>query len=123
MYLPARSDRSGASERSFVRSRCPVARHAALEPRRPSPRVTPGAISDGACFLPGRALLERLMYAQSSSASTSADPVARSRCDGVPYKDLGPNPFSRHDKTRTARRLVHRLNSLGYEVEVKPISA
>lgn len=37
----------------------------------------------------------------------------------VPYCDLGPDHFRRHDKTKTISRLVRRLRDLGCEVDVK----
>lgn len=39
--------------------------------------------------------------------------------DGVPYEDLGPNHFDRHDKAKTIGRLVRRLKDLGCDVEIK----
>jgi transposase len=39
--------------------------------------------------------------------------------DGVDYQDLGPNHFDNVDKTKAAQRLVHRLRSLGFGVELK----
>jgi transposase len=36
----------------------------------------------------------------------------------LPYHDLGANHLDRLDKTRTARRLVHRLEQLGYSVNL-----
>lgn len=38
--------------------------------------------------------------------------------DRKPYKDLGVQYFSHHDRARTARRLVARLQNLGYNVHV-----
>lgn len=38
--------------------------------------------------------------------------------DGTPYRDLGLNHFATRDRSRTARRLVARLNQLGYNVSV-----
>lgn len=43
--------------------------------------------------------------------------------DGVEYRDLGPDHFDRHDKTKTINRLVRRLQDLGCQVEVKPQAA
>jgi len=37
--------------------------------------------------------------------------------DGVEYRDLGPTHLDRSDKTKTARRLVQRLEDLGYDVK------
>jgi transposase len=39
--------------------------------------------------------------------------------DGTFYTDLGPDHFTRHDKTRVAMRLVRRIKDLGYDVEIK----
>ena len=38
--------------------------------------------------------------------------------EGTPYKDLGANHFDRHDRDRAARRLVARLEQLGYHAHV-----
>jgi transposase len=38
--------------------------------------------------------------------------------DGVEYRDLGPDHFDRHDKTRSINRLVRRLQDLGCSVQV-----
>jgi hypothetical protein len=39
--------------------------------------------------------------------------IAVMLCDGVAYKDLGADHFSRHDKTKTIQRLLRRLSDLG----------
>jgi len=39
--------------------------------------------------------------------------------DGVEYRDLGPDHFDRTDKSKTIKRLVHKLSELGCEVEIK----
>jgi transposase len=39
--------------------------------------------------------------------------------DEVPYRDLGAGHFDTRDKSRTARRLTQRLESLGYHVELR----
>ncbi len=41
--------------------------------------------------------------------------------DGVEYRDLGPDYFDRHDKTRSIKRLVRRLQDLGCSVQVTPL--
>jgi transposase len=38
--------------------------------------------------------------------------------DGTTYRDLGPNHFATRDRTQAARRLVARLQQLGYNVSV-----
>lgn len=39
--------------------------------------------------------------------------------DGVPYRDLRPQHFDRHDQVKTINRLVKRLTDLGCDVEVR----
>jgi transposase len=39
--------------------------------------------------------------------------------DGVDYRDLGPGHFDRRDRSKAIKRLLHRLQDLGCEVEVK----
>jgi transposase len=43
--------------------------------------------------------------------------------DGVAYRDLGPNHFSRHDTTKTINRLLKRLKDLGCNVAITPSHA
>ena len=43
--------------------------------------------------------------------------------DGRTYHDLGPGHFETRDKSRAARRLVARLQLLGYHVKVEPAVA
>lgn len=38
--------------------------------------------------------------------------------DGVPYKDLGPDYFERANKGKATAKLVRKLESLGYQVEL-----
>ena len=38
------------------------------------------------------------------------------------YEDLGPQYFDRRDRTAVERRLVGRLESLGYKVTIEPIT-
>lgn len=43
--------------------------------------------------------------------------------DGTIYQDLGPQHFDELDRKRIARRAVHRLESLGYQVSVREVGA
>ncbi len=38
--------------------------------------------------------------------------------EGVAYQDLGADHFDRRDKDKMVRRLVHRLETLGFKVQV-----
>jgi transposase len=40
--------------------------------------------------------------------------------DGAPYRDLGPAHFDERDRAAVQRRLVHRLQALGYKVTLEP---
>jgi transposase len=59
---------------------------------------------------------KKAILAVAASMLTAAYYILR---DGVPYHDLGPAHFDRHDKTKTIGRLVRRLKDLGCHVEVK----
>ena len=43
--------------------------------------------------------------------------------EGTPYKDLGPQHFTHHDRARVARRLVARLEQLGYRADITDCAA
>lgn len=43
--------------------------------------------------------------------------------DGTLYQDLGPNHFDRNDKAAHAKRLVNRLQTLGFDVVITPLAA
>ena len=43
--------------------------------------------------------------------------------DGTLYHDLGPDYFDRRAKTVQTRRLVTRLQKLGYAFQITPIAA
>ena len=43
--------------------------------------------------------------------------------DGTVYQDLGPGHFDELDRKRIARRAVHRLESLGFEVSLREVGA
>ncbi len=42
--------------------------------------------------------------------------------DGMDYRDLGPDHFDRTDKDRAAKRLVKRLETLGFQVQLSAAS-
>ena len=39
------------------------------------------------------------------------------------YHDLGPHYFDERQRQTTERRLVHRLEGLGYKVSLEPLAA
>jgi transposase len=43
--------------------------------------------------------------------------------DGTFYQDLGPDHFTKRNKTAHTKRLVTRLQSLGYDVQISPLPA
>jgi hypothetical protein len=42
--------------------------------------------------------------------------------DGGGYQDLGPNYFDQRDRQGVQRRLVHRLEALGYTVHLESVA-
>ena len=43
--------------------------------------------------------------------------------EGTVYQDLAPQYFDERDRQRVERRLVHRLEALGYTVALEPAAA
>jgi hypothetical protein len=58
---------------------------------------------------------KKAIVAVAASILTAAYYIIR---DGTPYRDLGVRYFEQADRTRAARRLVARLQHLGYSVKV-----
>jgi transposase len=63
---------------------------------------------------------KKAIIAVAASMLTAAYHILR---DAVPYKDLGPEHFTRRNKEHAAKRLKKRLEDLGFSVEVRPASA
>jgi transposase len=63
---------------------------------------------------------KKAIIAVAASMLTAAYHILR---NGVPYKDLGPEHFTRRNKDHVAKRLLKRLEALGFAVEVRPASA
>jgi transposase len=60
---------------------------------------------------------KKAIVAVAASMLTAAYFILR---DGVPYRELGPAHFDRLRSARTVQRLVHRLQDLGYSVQLGP---
>jgi hypothetical protein len=58
----------------------------------------------------------KAVVAVAASILTSAYYILSRR---QPYKDLGPAHFDRLDSAKLARRLVRRLNDLGFQVDIR----
>ncbi len=54
---------------------------------------------------------------QPASILTAAYFILR---DQVDYQDLGGNYFTRHNRDKLVRQLARRIETLGYEVQVRP---
>jgi len=63
---------------------------------------------------------KKAIIAVAASMLTAAYHILR---DSVPYKDLGPEHFTRRDKKHAARRLQRRLEDLGFAVEIRVANA
>ncbi len=70
--------------------------------------------------LRARSGAKKAIIAVAASMLTAAYHILR---DGVPYKDLGPEHFTRRNKEHAAKRLKKRLEDLGFTVEVRPAEA
>ena len=62
---------------------------------------------------------KKAIVAVAASILTAAYHMIR---DGTPYRDLGPHHFDQMDRSRAARRLVARLQHLGYNVSVTEVA-
>jgi transposase len=60
---------------------------------------------------------KKAIIAVAGSMLTAAYHILR---DSVPYKDLGPDHFTRRDKKHAVRRLQRRIEDLGFAVEIRP---
>ena len=63
---------------------------------------------------------KKAVVAVAASILTAAYHILR---DGVPYRDLGGDYFTRRDKAKVAQRLARRLKDLGYDVELRVAAA
>lgn len=63
---------------------------------------------------------KKAIIAVAASMLTAAYHILR---NSVPYKDLGPEHFTRRNKEHAAKRLKKRLEDLGFSVEVRPATA
>ena len=63
---------------------------------------------------------KKAVVAVAASILTAAYHILR---DGVPYRDLGGDYFTRRDKAKVAQRLARRLKDLGYDVELRMAAA
>lgn len=65
--------------------------------------------------LRGRRGSKKAIVAVAASLLTTVYYMLR---DGTPYRDLGVHHFDQRDRSRVARRIVARLQQLGYNVQI-----
>ena len=70
--------------------------------------------------LKGRRGAKKAILAVAASMLTAAYHMLK---NGVEYKDLGADHFSRRERSKTIQRLVRRLNDLGCEVQLRSQAA
>ena len=63
---------------------------------------------------------KKAIFAVAASMLTAAYHMLK---NGVEYKDLGAEHFTRRDRSQIIRRLVRRINALGCEVQLIPQAA
>lgn len=63
---------------------------------------------------------KKAIVAVAASMLTAAFYILR---DGVTYRDLGGDHFTRRNPRQTAKRLIKRLESLGFAIEARPTTA
>lgn len=62
---------------------------------------------------------KKAVVAVAASILTAAYYILR---DNVPYRDLGADYFDRRDPKNVVRRLVRRIENLGYDVQLRPVA-
>lgn len=111
------SDRSAGKTRSRrLRKGNPWVKSLLVQCARPAARTRNSYLRAQYYRLAGRRGANKAVVAVAASMLTAAYHMLR---DGTPWEDLGVDFFDRRDPTKAARRLVSRLEALGYAVELK----
>lgn len=119
--LCPRNDESAGKRRSTkVRNGDPWLKATLVQAAWAAVRVKKGYLSAQFFRIKSRRGSRKAILAVAASMLTAVYFMLR---DGVDYRDLGHDYFDRIDKEKAAKRLVRRLNSLGYDVDLKAAAA
>ena len=119
--LCPRNDESAGKRRSTrVRKGAPWLKTALVTAAWAAVRVKGSYLQAQFLRLKARRGAKKAILAVAASMLTAAYHMLR---NGVEYRDLGADHFSRRDRSKAIQRLVRRLNDLGCEVQLTPLAA
>ncbi len=119
--LCPRSDESAGKRRSTrVRKGAPWLKTALVTAAWAAVRVKDSYLQAQFHRLRSRRGAKKAILAVAASMLTAAYHMLK---NGLPYRDLGADHFSRRDRSKAILRLVRRLNDLGCEVHLTPQAA
>lgn len=119
--LCPRNDESAGKRRSTrVRKGAPWLKTALVTAAWAAVRVKGSYLQAQFLRLKGRRGAKKAILAVAASMLTAAYHMLK---NGVEYRDLGADHFSRRDRSKAIQRLVRRLNDLGCEVQLVPQAA
>jgi transposase len=119
--LCPRSDESAGKRRSTrVRKGAPWLKTALVTAAWAAVRVKDSYLQAQFHRLRSRRGAKKAILAVAASMLTAAYHMLK---NGVEYRDLGAEHFSRHDRSKAILRLVRRLNDLGCQVQLTPQAA
>jgi transposase len=114
------NNESGGRRRAPVRKGNPHLQTALVEAASAAARKKDSYLRDKFFRLKARRGYKRAAMAIAHKILISAYHMLR---DGVPYQDLGAQYLDSLARQNTTKNLLHRLQRLGYEVELRPNAA
>ncbi|HEX8756516.1 MAG TPA: IS110 family transposase [Steroidobacteraceae bacterium] len=119
--LCPRNDESAGKRRSTrVRKGAPWLKTALVTAAWAAVRVKGSYLQAQFLRLKARRGAKKAILAVAASMLTAAYHMLE---NGLEYRDLGADHFSRRDRSKAIQRLVRRLNDLGCEVQLTPLAA
>ncbi len=114
---PGNNESAGKRKSGRTRKGSPWLRAALVEAAQAAGRTTRSYLGAQYRRLAARRGAKRAAVAVGHSILAIAHHLLR---DGTAYQDLGVTYFDERDRLRVERRLVHRLETLGYSVSLQP---
>jgi len=117
---PRNEESAGKRRSTRVRKGAPWLKTALVTAAWAAVRVKGSYLQAQFLRLKARRGAKKAILAVAASMLTAAYHMLK---NGIEYRDLGADHFSRRDRSKAIQRLVRRLNDLGCEVQVTPLAA
>lgn len=117
---PRNEESAGKRRSTRVRKGAPWLKTALVTAAWAAVRVKGSYLQAQFLRLKARRGAKKAILAVAASMLTAAYHMLK---NGVEYRDLGADHFSRRDRSKAIQRLVRRLNDLGCEVQLTPLAA